>query len=102
MTTSTGHQGPFSEISPEDHTIILPAEPTAAPNNKPSSSSTDANPADAPPYSSSGEAEGKQWKPSINRQQSWSAQDMKHMLQERLLGIEKGKESGFTEASQRG
>lgn len=38
----------------------------------------------------------------MNRQQSWSAQEMKHMLQERLLGIEKDKESGFTEASQRG
>ncbi|KAJ5317376.1 hypothetical protein N7508_001884 [Penicillium antarcticum] len=39
-----------------------------------------------------------EWKPTFNRRQSWSSQDQKHQLQERLLGSEQGKEMGFTEA----
>ncbi|PGG95613.1 hypothetical protein AJ79_09949 [Helicocarpus griseus UAMH5409] len=38
-----------------------------------------------------------QWHPQLNRTQSWSEQDMKHQLQQRLMGLEKEKESGFTE-----
>jgi hypothetical protein len=38
------------------------------------------------------------WKPTFDRRQSWSSQDQKHQLQERLLGSEQGKEMGFTEA----
>lgn len=40
----------------------------------------------------------KSWKPVIERRQSWSHQDQKHQLQERLLRSEQGKELGFTEA----
>ncbi|KAJ5874576.1 uncharacterized protein N7529_003006 [Penicillium soppii] len=40
----------------------------------------------------------KSWKPTFDRRQSWSSQDHKHQLQERLLDSEKGKEMGFTEA----
>jgi hypothetical protein len=40
----------------------------------------------------------KSWKPTFDRRQSWSNEDRKHQLQERLLGSEKGKETGFTEA----
>jgi hypothetical protein len=40
----------------------------------------------------------KSWKPTLDRQQTWSNEDRKHQLQERLLGSERGKESGFTEA----
>ena len=40
----------------------------------------------------------KSWKPTFDRRQSWSNQDRKHQLQERLLGVERGKETGFTEA----
>ncbi|KAJ5360077.1 hypothetical protein N7517_009268 [Penicillium concentricum] len=40
----------------------------------------------------------KLWKPTFDRKQSWSNEDRKHQLQERLHGSEKGKEMGFTEA----
>jgi hypothetical protein len=46
-------------------------------------------------------ADERGWSPSINRRQSWSEQDMKHELQKRLTGLEKGKESGFTEIAKR-
>ncbi|KLJ12268.1 hypothetical protein EMPG_12671 [Blastomyces silverae] len=39
-----------------------------------------------------------QWQPKINRTQSWNEQDMKHQLQQRLTGLEKARESGFTES----
>ncbi|KAJ5237738.1 hypothetical protein N7489_007829 [Penicillium chrysogenum] len=39
----------------------------------------------------------KSWKPTFHRQHSWSNQDQKHQLQERLYRSEKGKETGFTE-----
>jgi hypothetical protein len=32
------------------------------------------------------------------RSQSWNSEDMKHYFQTRLTGIEKGKETGFTES----
>ncbi|PGH15403.1 hypothetical protein AJ80_05587 [Polytolypa hystricis UAMH7299] len=38
------------------------------------------------------------WEPSLNRRQSWNEQDMKHAMQTRLMGMEKRKESGFTES----
>ncbi|KAJ5518783.1 hypothetical protein LT330_005135 [Penicillium expansum] len=40
----------------------------------------------------------KSWKPTFDRQHSWSNEDLKHQLQERLHWSEKGKEMGFTEA----
>ncbi|PGH36698.1 hypothetical protein GX50_00358 [[Emmonsia] crescens] len=38
-----------------------------------------------------------QWQPKLDRTQSWNEQDMKHRFQQRLTGLEKGRESGFTE-----
>ncbi|KAJ5381162.1 uncharacterized protein N7496_003590 [Penicillium cataractarum] len=37
------------------------------------------------------------WKPRFDRRQSWSHEDQKHQLQERLLIVEQGWETGFTE-----
>ncbi|CEJ62183.1 hypothetical protein PMG11_10691 [Penicillium brasilianum] len=37
------------------------------------------------------------WKPRFDRRQSWSHEDQKHQLQERLLNVEQGRETGFTE-----
>ena len=37
------------------------------------------------------------WSPGFDRAQSWSEQDMKRKMQERLFAEEKGKESGFSE-----
>jgi hypothetical protein len=85
--TSTGHTGSFSDDSAKQHTVVVPADRTAtSSSSNPSSSSTD--PA---------KDDGKPWKPVFNRQQSWSKQDMKRQLQDRLLQPEKGKESGYTE-----
>ncbi|KAJ5176542.1 uncharacterized protein N7482_002419 [Penicillium canariense] len=44
------------------------------------------------------EAESNQsWKPRFDRRQSWSNEDHKHQLQERLLDVEQGRATGFTE-----
>ncbi|KAK2758365.1 hypothetical protein FQN54_004215 [Arachnomyces sp. PD_36] len=40
---------------------------------------------------------GHDWVPKLDRQQSWDQQEMRHVMQERLLGTEKGDEVGFTE-----
>ena len=40
---------------------------------------------------------GQAWKPKFDRRQSWSDQDHKHELQERLLNVEEGRETGFSE-----
>lgn len=37
------------------------------------------------------------WEPKFDRRQSWSHQDRKHELQERLLGVQEGTEMGFSE-----
>ena len=39
------------------------------------------------------------WQPNPDRRQSWSTQDRKHLLQERLLGMQEGREMGFSESS---
>lgn len=38
------------------------------------------------------------WSPRFDRRQSWSQQDQKHQMQERLMEVEKGRESGFSES----
>ncbi|KAJ5100311.1 hypothetical protein N7456_006363 [Penicillium angulare] len=38
------------------------------------------------------------WEPNLDRRQSWSSEDRKHMMQERLLDIPEGKERGFSES----
>lgn len=46
------------------------------------------------------EAEGDSgWQPRFDRRQSWSNQDRKHYLQERLLNVEGSRERGFTEVN---
>lgn len=95
--TSTGHKNPFSEGAPVE-TVLLPARRDDTADNGPSST----EPTGTAPYPSSRGSEDKPWKPSFNRQQSWNEQDMKHCFQERLLGSERGRESGFTEAERRG
>lgn len=94
--TSTGHDGPFYDDSSNEHTLVLPAQGTPTPSNSRPSSSSTTNPADSAPYPTAGGDEQKSWKPSVDRQQSWSTQDMKHQMQARLLRTEKGKESGFS------
>ena len=37
------------------------------------------------------------WLPHLDRRQSWSREDCKHQLQERLLDVEQGRETGFSE-----
>ncbi|EPS34251.1 hypothetical protein POX_a00775 [Penicillium oxalicum] len=37
------------------------------------------------------------WKPKFDRRQSWNHEDQKHELQERLLNMEQGRETGFSE-----
>ncbi|PKX90682.1 uncharacterized protein P174DRAFT_444447 [Aspergillus novofumigatus IBT 16806] len=90
--SSTGHQGPFAEPSSESQTVLLPANPSVSRSSEPLP--------DPPSGSSQGRSSEKPWKPSINRQQSWSEQDQKHELQSRLLATERGKETGFTETLQ--
>lgn len=72
--------------TPEAQRVTLPFTPKPTATDVVESSSHD----DAVPE--------KSWKPTFDRRQSWSNQDQKHQLQERLLGFEKGKETGFTEA----
>lgn len=36
------------------------------------------------------------WRPALDSQQSTNEQDMKRKYQERLMGIERGKEAGFS------
>lgn len=43
--------------------------------------------------------EGLGWQPRLDRRQSWSNQDRKHYLQERLLNVEGSRERGFTEVN---
>ncbi|KAJ5958948.1 uncharacterized protein N7479_006098 [Penicillium vulpinum] len=73
----------------KEHTVILPFNQNTNP------STNTARPSG--PYRDNTSTE-KSWKPSFDRQHSWSTQDHKHQLQERLHGSEKGKEMGFTEA----
>jgi hypothetical protein len=89
---STGHTGPFSDDSAKQHTVVVPADRTAT-----SSSSSSGNPSSKSTTDPAKEDDGTSWKPAFNRKQSWSKQDMKHQLQDRLLQTEEGKDSGYTE-----
>ncbi|KJF61129.1 hypothetical protein, variant [Coccidioides immitis RS] len=47
---------------------------------------------------SSGNVKSQGWNPpSLKQSQSWNEQDLRHHLQKRLTGLEKGREAGFTE-----
>jgi len=86
MTSTNPNHGPLSD-SHEEQTMTLPFTQKLASTNITESSSPQDH-----------TAPEKSWKPTFDRRQSWSNQDRKHQLQERLLGSEKGKEMGFTEA----
>jgi len=44
-------------------------------------------------------APNQTWVPQFNRRQSWNQQDRKHEMQERLIQVEQGRESGFSESA---
>ncbi|KAJ6004748.1 hypothetical protein N7540_012547 [Penicillium herquei] len=59
-------------------------------------------PAQTPPRASDNPSEDtheKSWQPKMDRRQSWSNEDRKHLLQGRLLNMEEGRQMGFSEAS---
>lgn len=80
---STSHQDPFPDRPREQRALTTEdisssdTQSSSHPNRDPVSEQT--------------------WKPSLDRRQSWSNQDRKHQLQERLMSVDKGQESGFTE-----
>ncbi|KAJ5794570.1 hypothetical protein N7457_001169 [Penicillium paradoxum] len=86
--TSNNHNGGHQFMATQKEHIVL----SLSHNHTHSADATSSGPnrKDASPE--------KSWKPKLDRQQSWSNEDRKHQLQERLLGSEKGKETGFTEA----
>ncbi|EEP81516.1 predicted protein [Uncinocarpus reesii 1704] len=52
---------------------------------------------------SSEHAKNRDWKPpSYGRSQSWNEQDLRHQMQQRFTGMEKGREAGFTEMNGHG
>lgn len=85
MTSNNQTDSPLADTH-EAQTMTLPFTP------KPTTDIA------GPPSPQDDVAPEKSWKPTFDRRQSWSNQDHKHQLQERLLGFEKGKEMGFTEA----
>ncbi|KAJ5105058.1 hypothetical protein NUU61_002405 [Penicillium alfredii] len=85
---STGHQGPFANSMPKDQAVLLPAARNLTSSNDPSQSVA---------LNRDNSSSEQTWIPTPNRRQSWSSQDHKHQLQDRLLDVEKGSETGFTE-----
>lgn len=81
---STSHQGPLPDRTKE--------HPFAAEKPSVGNDLAEINP--HPKVASE-----QPWEPKFDRRQSWSQQDRKHELQERLLGVEKGREMGFSETS---
>lgn len=70
-------------------------EPMASTTQPQSLSSSDPHPL---PDSNQDTESDQSWKPRFDRRQSWSQEDQKHLLQERLLvHVEIGQETGFTE-----
>ncbi|KAB8266046.1 hypothetical protein BDV32DRAFT_114961 [Aspergillus pseudonomiae] len=89
--SSAGQKG---EIPQTHRTILLPGKPTTKPYANDQEALPRASDVDRDSRTSS---EG--WKPMIDRRQSWNEEDRKHELQAWLLGVEEGKETGFTESS---
>lgn len=82
MTTNPNH-GPVPDTH-EAQTMNLPFSQKVA-STDPESPRDDMTPE-------------KSWKPTFDRRQSWSNEDRKHEMQDKLVGSEKGNEQGFTEA----
>ena len=83
---STSFEGPFPNRSKEQ---AIPAEQMPQSRNEPKEANTDRDAMSEQP-----------WVPRLDRRQSWSHQDHKHQLQERLLDVEQGRETGFSETRQ--
>ncbi|PGH05784.1 hypothetical protein GX51_02755 [Blastomyces parvus] len=78
-----------------------PATTVSAIDTKTPASSRPSNPEHGHRHSSSATGTSpstSRWQPKLNRTQSCNEQDMKHQMQQRLTGLEKGRESGFTES----
>ncbi|KAJ5974398.1 hypothetical protein N7481_011608 [Penicillium waksmanii] len=93
---STSHQGSLPDRS-RDH-IVAETNPTPsqAHESTPDHSLRERN--DRVTAEAEAEAEAEPtWQPRFDRRQSWSTQDRKHQLQERLLNVEGSRERGFTE-----
>ncbi|KAG0156209.1 hypothetical protein PDIDSM_3386 [Penicillium digitatum] len=88
---SNSHNDSHSQIPnmANEHTIILPFSHNRTPSNDTADSACPSRESKSPQ---------KSWKPTFDRQHSWSNEDRKHQLEERLHGSEKGKEMGFSEA----
>lgn len=52
------------------------------------------------PHSTDGPSSNQPWQPRYDRRQSWSTEDYKHELQERMLNAEGHLDSGFSEKSE--
>lgn len=82
-------------IPQTQRTILLPGKPTSSkPHKNDQEALQRGSNIDRDSRTSS---EG--WRPMIGRRQSWNEEDRKHELQAWLLGVEEGKETGFTESS---
>lgn len=87
----TSQTGPSSAPASDEHqTVLRPGNQDVAASEAPSA---------VPSSNQDARGPEKRWKPKVNRQQSWSEQDMKHELLRGLLAMEQGKEAGFTETS---
>ncbi|KAJ5099335.1 hypothetical protein N7532_006336 [Penicillium argentinense] len=84
---TTAHQGSFPDRSEAKD---QPVSAGAVENTPFSNQSHDRQ-------SSDGEDRESTWKPRFDRRQSWSNEDRKHQLQERLLNVEGSRERGFSE-----
>ncbi|KAE8420738.1 hypothetical protein BDV36DRAFT_249055 [Aspergillus pseudocaelatus] len=83
------------EIPQTHRTILLPGKPTS--RKPPLNDQETLQRGSDTDRDSRTSSEG--WRPMIDRRQSWSEEDRKHELQAWLLGVEEGKETGFTESS---
>ncbi|KAJ5134280.1 hypothetical protein N7448_000696 [Penicillium atrosanguineum] len=79
---STIHQGPFPDRSREQATP--PFETVSHENHEPQDVKEET-------------VSEQNWTPRVDRRQSWSHEDQKHQMQERLMQVEQGRESGFSE-----
>ncbi|KAF3396497.1 hypothetical protein F1880_007251 [Penicillium rolfsii] len=86
QSTIQAQQGPFPDRTRE--TMASATQPQSL-------SSSDSHPRPDPNQSPESD---QSWKPKFDRRQSWSQEDQKHQLQERLVvHVEMGQETGFTE-----
>ncbi|KAH8705892.1 hypothetical protein BGW36DRAFT_368333 [Talaromyces proteolyticus] len=98
----TGHTSdPFSDEAAKQHTVVLPAGDETANPTIPADNSRDVNEKTNTKLSTSSNedksGQNSSWKPHFIRQHSWSNQDLKRQMHDRLLRPVKGEQSGYTE-----